>query len=246
MRVALAQIQSLIGDVDANIARHLVFVDRAAGAGADLVVFPELSLTGYAPSRAGDLAFALADGRLARLQEASDSQDIALAVGLPVRAGSGVAIGLVLMRPHRPRALNAKHFLHADEAPFFVPGPNLPVVPLGDARIGFAICYELSVPAHAQSRAKAGATLYLATVAKSAAGVRSSYKRLASLAAQHSIPVLFVNAVGPAEGFDNAGGTAVWDRHGRCLAHLTPLDEALLLYDTQSTIQKRLIRHTNI
>ena len=80
VRVALAQTEPRLGDVDANLDVHLETVERAREGGADLVVFPELSLTGYVlRDQVADLAEPVDGPRLARLAEAS--RDIDVVVG---------------------------------------------------------------------------------------------------------------------------------------------------------------------
>ena len=85
--VAVAQTCPVKGDVQTNLEEHVRLVDIAASSGAQLVVFPELSLTGYELELARDLAFSENDPRLGPLLEASSSSSVTLVVGAPVRIG---------------------------------------------------------------------------------------------------------------------------------------------------------------
>lgn len=175
MRIALAQTRPVRGDVTANLAAHRSLLDLALTRDADLVVFPELSLTGYEPRLARELAMDVDDPRLDSLQRASDASGATIAVGAPIRTSSKPHIALVLLRPRAPRRCYAKRWLHADEVPCFTPGAGSNGL-LGERpHVALAICYELSVPDHAAAAVAAGAEVYLASAAKSATGVAQAH-----------------------------------------------------------------------
>src|SRR5262245_38845614 len=93
LSLAAAQTIPVRGDVDANLAQHIRLARLAAHEGARMVVYPELSLTGYELDLAGDLAFSAADPRLAPLADAAASASQILIVGAPVRIGARLHIG---------------------------------------------------------------------------------------------------------------------------------------------------------
>ncbi len=241
MKIALAQMRSAAGDVAANLARHQRFVEAAAEQGAEVVVFPELSLTGYEPELAERSATTVDDPRFDGLQALADRRRITIAAGMPTRSDYGVRISMLIFRPgtaEKPaaRQVYSKQYIHADEEPFFVRGEAADVT-FGGAtdttpKIAPAICYELSVPEHAKQAAWNGAEIYLASVAKTASGVERAYETLAASAAKHSMTVLMVNCVGPCGGFESAGRSAAWNRQGVLLGQLGDSEEAILLIDT--------------
>src|SRR5262249_17340748 len=91
--LAAAQTIPRRGDVEANLERHLALVRLAAEQGARLVVFPELSLTGYELDLANELAFSERDARLTPLVDAASAYQVILIVGAPVRIDAGLYIG---------------------------------------------------------------------------------------------------------------------------------------------------------
>jgi predicted amidohydrolase len=216
----------------ANLADHQRWAGLAVEQDADLLVFPELSITGYEPSLAAELATTVDDLRFAGLQRVSDKYGILLCVGVPIKVEAGVQIGMVIFRPDAPRQVYAKQYLHADEKPFFVPGTEQVFLSLGDDKIALAICYELSVPEHSVNAYSHRATIYLASVAKTAAGVEKAMGNLSTIAITYSMPTLLVNAVGPCEDGICGGGSAVFNNQGELLADLDPEDEGMLVYDT--------------
>ena len=107
--IAVAQTCPVKGDVDANLEAHLRLTQLAASEGAQVVVFPELSLTGYEIGLADRLAFREDDSRLARLVEAACSHSITMIVGAPVRleARLYIAAFVRLSRPDDNRLYEA-------------------------------------------------------------------------------------------------------------------------------------------
>ena len=233
MTVCLAQVRSETGRVQANVDHHLAVLDALGPGRADLVAFPELSLSNYDPAAAGAAAVEPDDGRLLAFQRWADATGCAVAVGAPLRTAGRPHIAMLVFAAGRRPVVVGKRHLHADEAPFFSPFEGgVGVLDLA-ARVGVAICYEVAVPEHAAAVAAAGAAVYLASVAKTPGGVARAQAALAETARRHALPALMVNAVGTCEGRPAGGGSAVLDRSGRLLARLGPAAEGLLVYDTE-------------
>lgn len=234
MKICLAQTRSVKGNIEENIVRHRGFIERAVSKAADMVVFPELSITGYEPGLAAELATSVDDQRLNQFQEISTRQNISIVIGLPVKNGNGVSISLLIFQPGSNRQLYSKKYLHADEAPFFISGQNLPVLEATDPLVALAICYELSVPGHAALAAAKGAGIYIASVAKTAEGMDKAGETLPVTAMNYAIPVLLVNCTGPCDNFISAGRSAAWNSHGQLLATLEPDREGILVFDSNT------------
>ncbi len=234
MKICLAQIKPVTGDIAANGERHKRFVRTAVAHHANLILFPELSLTGYEPTLAQELAIPLSDPRLDDFQTLADAGPITIAVGAPTQSTPLPGISLLIFRPGQPRSWYTKQFLHGDEEPFFTPGRATTALlgPRNEAAL--AICYELSVPAHAAAAAELGAQLYLASVAKFARGIGAAHGRMAQIAQLYGMTTLMVNCVGLADGEWCAGQSAVWNPDGQLLAQLDDQNEGLLLYDTKT------------
>lgn len=232
MKICLVQTKPARGVIAANIASHLKLVQRAVAKGADTILFPELSLTGYEPSLAQRLATTPDDNRFVPFQTLSNAHKVTIGVGVPLRQQQGITISLVFFHPHEKTTVYAKQYLHPDEEAFFIPGKNNSSFISTEPRIAPAICYELSVPAHAEQAVKTGAGFYLASVAKTATGVDKAAERLAQLAKTHAITTLLVNCVGNCEDGLCAGQSAVWNTRGERLAQLDESSEGLLLLDT--------------
>ena len=234
MKIALAQIRSLAGMVERNINHHLAFMELAAELGADLVLFPELSITGYEPSLAEANAGAITSPVLDPIHQATQQWHIVTGVGFPVRIETGIAIGLVFMGPDMQRTWYAKQFLHPDEEPFFEGVCENPQLPAAFRSVGLAICYELSVIAHAKEVHRSGKSIYLASVAKSEKGVMQAHARMANIASSYQMITGMVNSIGPNDDFISVGGTTWWDTNGNQIGNMDTSDEGILLLNTET------------
>lgn len=232
MKLCAVQLASRKGDLQGNLDRHLRCIEQAAALGADLVVFPELSLTGYEPTLARQVALPISSARLEPLQALCDRLNICVAVGLPLPTPAGIQIGMPILRPGQPPLAYAKQRLHADELAFFAAGDQPMVFAAGQLQVAPAICYESMFMAHAADARARGAQLYLVSVAKTAKGIREGYEHYPEVARTLGIPVLMANCVGPADNFVGAGGSAAWDSQGQLLAALGERDEGMIVLDT--------------
>ncbi|RCR66162.1 carbon-nitrogen hydrolase family protein [Larkinella punicea] len=234
MKIGVAQPHPVKGDIPRNIANHLRLIDLAVSDGADLLIFPELSLTGYEPELADALATTPNDSRFDVFQTQSDAHRITIGVGVPIRSEKGIWISLLIFQPNQPRHLYSKTYLHADEEPFFVSGQST-LRFLGEkANVALAICYELSVPEHSENAFQNGAAVYLASVAKSAPGMEKASKMLSAIAQTYAMTVLVSNCVGPCDNFESAGGSAIWNTKGELIRQLNDVDEGILILDLET------------
>lgn len=236
MKICAAQIKPVTGDIDQNILHHKEVIARGNSLGADVIIFPELSLTGYEPTLAGTLAITLDDNRLDDFQTMSNDQNITIGAGIPVQTEKGITISMIIFQPHRERRVYSKKYIHPDEEEFFISGQNFPILTIAEHSVAFAICYELSVPAHAEEAFKNGAAIYIASVAKFTTGVDKAAQRLSEIAGTRHAFVLMCNAIGPADGAVCAGKTSAWNTNGTLIAQLNEPQEGILILDTETGV----------
>jgi predicted amidohydrolase len=237
MKICVAQTKPMRGDIEQNILAHLRLTERAVACGADVVVFPELSLTGYEPSLAAELAFQPSDARLDVFQTLANKCGISVCLGLPTPLAAGVAISMAIIQPRAPRNVYSKQYLHSDEKPYFVEGTEACVVRVRNRVIAPAICYESLLPEHAAQASGRGAEIYIAAVAKSAAGVEKAFAHYPAIAQRHSMIVAMSNCVGRCDNFESVGRSALWSAKGELLGALGAASEAILTVDVESDIE---------
>jgi predicted amidohydrolase len=232
MRVAVVQTKPVSCAIDANIKAHETWVKRAATHGADMVFFPELSLLGYEPTHAERFAVRADEARLDVLQMLSHALRITIGVGAPTRSIDGLRISMLVFRPDAARVVYSKQRLHADEQPYFVAGDGQITLALKSDVVAPAICYESLQDEHCAQAVSLGATIYVASVAKSAGGIAKADAHYPAIARRHSLPVLMANCVGPCGDFEAVGRSAVWNAKGELLARLPETGEGALLFDS--------------
>jgi len=213
--VAVAQPICVPNHVAANALIHAVTVREA---GARVVVFPEMSLTGYeldAPALAVD------DARLAPLVEAcADTGSLAL-VGAPV-AGDHIAV-LAVDGSGATVAYRKMH-LGAAEAARFTPGPQPAVLDVDGRRLGLAICKDTGIPRHAADTAAFGIDGYVAGVLEQAQDAAVQPERARRVATDHGVWVAVASFAGSTGGgFEHAAGrSGIWAADGALIAQAGP------------------------
>src|SRR5581483_5514920 len=241
MRLALAQINTTVGDLDGNRALILSRLEKARAAGADLVLFPELAVTGYPPE---DLLLRPGFVRAARrsLQEiAAATEGIAALVGTPHFDGD-LYNSCAVCADGEVKAVYRKRFLPNygvfDEERYFAAGRDLVALRLGEALVGVTVCEDMWQPGPpATGLALAGAQL-LVNVSASPVHVGKDREReemFQQRARDTSSFVAFVNAVGGQDELVFDGHSCVLDDEGEVLARAPGFEEALLVVDVDPT-----------
>jgi predicted amidohydrolase len=229
LTLAVAQSLPHPGDLPASIAHHVALAIAATSAGATLVVFPELSLTGYDLALTARDALAPDDPRLAPLQDVANSSRAILVVGAPVLSPAGLHIGALLFAPHQRVRSHFKVHLHDGEEVAFVPGLASGPFSLGPDVVSLAICADITHPQHAEAAADQGCTIYAAGCFLTPTGYRTDARRLRDAAARHGFTVLMANFGAPSSRWLAAGKSAVWKPGGTLLAQGPPVGAAVVL-----------------
>ena len=231
LTLAAAQSVSIAGDVPANIQRHVQLMRAAAEHGVQVLVFPELSLTGYEPSLAAGLAIAPDDTVLAPLREMARELRMTAVVGMPIRlaAEGGVLIGALVLGADGSLAVYTKQHLHPGEEVAFIPGQGGAALERGEDRIALAVCADFSHASHPRQAAKSGATVYAAGVLISEGGYANDSALHQGYAAEHGLLVLMANHGGPSGGYVCAGRSAIWAADGSLLASAPGVGDALVI-----------------
>lgn len=234
MKICIGQTAPKKGTISANIEAHKRFIDLALTYSAEAIFFPELSLTGYEPELAKELATNQNDVRLDIFQQLGDKNKIIIGLGLPTISETKIRISMVIFEPNKPRKTYSKQQLHSDEFPYFENGVEQVIIKTKDVNIAPAICYESLQKSHAETAFKLGAAVYLASVAKPTNGIEKAFEHYPKIAKQFAIPVLMVNCVGFCDNFLSIGQSAVWTKDGRLVGQLDNQGEGILIFDTET------------
>lgn len=218
MRIAAAQFHPIKGNINDNLARHLSLLKVAVHEGADLVIFPELSLTGYEPALAAELAISVDAPCIAELQKAADEHRIAIICGAPLLNASRPLISSLVLHPGQRPLVYSKVHLHHGEGEHFTAGHKHCVFSLGNLRAGVAICEDARHEHHAAQQKTAGADFYLASSTITAEGYEHDTSQLQRWARRYEMAVAMANFHGESGGLHAVGGSSIWSRKGKLLA----------------------------
>jgi NAD+ synthase (glutamine-hydrolysing) len=239
-RLALAQINATVGDIEGNTAKIIAFIAKATKAGADIVIFPELSLTGYPPE---DLLLKphFLRRNMAALEEvAAATTDIYAVVGFAEDAGQGGLPSNSAALITKGRILSVYRKVHLpnygvfDEVRYFKPGSEYPVVDIGGVTAGLSICQDIwedKGPAFYQ--AAAGAKLII-NINASPYHIAKGKERevvLRDRAAETGAFIVYVNLVGGQDELVFDGQSLLIDPHGGLVTRGAQFEEDLVIAD---------------
>ncbi|MEE8337492.1 MAG: NAD+ synthase [Dehalococcoidia bacterium] len=238
LRVALAQLNTTVGDLDGNSALILDAARRAADAGADLVAFPELAITGYPPEDLLIRSAFIEDAGAALQRLARD------AAGLPP-----LIVGCIDFAHHlynaaavlHGGAVVAMYYKHElpnygvfDEFRYFQPGDEAPTFLIGGVEVGITICEDIWFPGGPmREQALAGARLIVNINASPyhAGKARARERMIATRATDNAVAIACVNQVGGQDELVFDGNSFVLDPSGAEIARAPSMEPALLLAD---------------
>lgn len=163
MKIALAQMRCVVGDVAANCARYRAYAEQAAERGCQALLFPEMSDTGYEPAAIRAHAGAWSDGLAMRtLRECAVRHGLYILAGLSEREGEAIYNALAVLSPEgalvgRYRKTHLVPLAPCYEDQLFVPGASFARLPIGEFTWGLSICYDLRFPELYRALALGGA-----------------------------------------------------------------------------------------
>ncbi|WP_426998837.1 carbon-nitrogen hydrolase family protein [Pseudarthrobacter sp. N5] len=163
LTVSAVQYRALEGGIEANAQEHVRLIEDADSHGARLVIFPELSLTGYDLPLLQNPVYWLApaDDRLESVREICRRSGITAVVGAAVNNADGTRrLASVVLHPDGQTDIASKTHLHGDEQAIFTPGTGAAILELDGWKIALAICFDAAVPSHAGAAAELGADVY--------------------------------------------------------------------------------------
>ena len=236
-RLALAQINPTVGDITGNTAKIIEYTDRARQAGADLVAFPELAITGYPPE---DLLFkpSFLNDNLAAMEEvAAASRGIAVLTGYvgvepDISNAASLAYDGKVVDTYRKMYL--PNYGVFDEDRYFRKGDMCPVYVINGVRVGVGICEDIWYPVGPMAvQREAGAELVININASPfhAGKAEQREKMIATRAADNELFVAYLNAVGGQDELIFDGASTVYDMSGSLVARGAAFEEALVIAD---------------
>ncbi len=240
MRIALSQLNAVVGDIAGNERRIRESIAAAREGGAQLVLVPELAVTGYPPEDLLLKEHFLADARASVERIAADADGIVAVVGFPERADD-VYNAAAVLGDGELRAIYRKvrlpNYGVFDEMRYFQSGPGAAIIEVDGVKVGLTVCEDIWVPGMPESdEALAGATL-IVNISASPYQLGKGLKRermVAQRAADTTAVVAFCALVGGQDELIFDGHSFVCDHDGNVIARAPQFAEHLLFCDVDT------------
>jgi len=255
VKVALGQINPVIGDFAGNSAKIIDYSRRAKSEGAGLILFPELSVCGYPPRDLVERASFVDHNREAAEQIARDTRGIAVICGLvtPAHAAAGKSVmnSAALLIDGSMKFVQSKMLLPSydvfDEMRNFAPARSQVLFPFCGKQMALTICEDawndknfwnrqLYSVDPVETLVRAGGNFVLNISASPFWAGKRELRRdmLATIASHDHVPLAFVNQVGGNDSLVFDGSSLVFDREGRVIAQGKSFEEDLVFFDSDT------------
>ncbi len=257
MKIALAQINTTVGDFEGNVAKILHFAKSAVDRKADLVIFPEMAVCGYPPR---DLVerpdfIERSEAELSRLSHLLP--DVPALIGYVrashVQLGKPVSNAAALIYRGKVLLDYVKILLPFydvfDESRYFEPGSSVGIFDLEGVRVGITICEDIwndknfwrkrlypRDPVEEITKAGARLLLNIASSPYSTEKIQLRYDMLRTIATEHHIPVAYVNHVGGNDQLVLDGSSLAFSASGTLIARAKSFEEDLVVFDTEGAV----------
>lgn len=236
MILAAAQTKPKRGDIDSNLLDHYRLINLAAVHGAQLIVFPELSITGYEREDAAQLAFTENDARLNHLKKLATENEITIIAGAPIRKESVLFLGEFCIAPNDTVSIYTKQFLHTGEEVYYQPSFDYnPMLEIENERISCAICADIDHLEHPKNARKNNTSTYIASIFFSPNGIPQAHQSLQNYASQYQMNVLMANFGGDSYDSPSGGRSAFWNNKGELIAQMEDSGSGLLLIEKRDS-----------
>jgi NAD+ synthase (glutamine-hydrolysing) len=248
MRIALAQINPTVGDLEGNVSKIIDYLQRAKRVDADLIAFPELAVTGYPPE---DLLLKsqFIDDNLQALKRIQESvSDITAIIGFVDRKNDIYNAAALI---HNKEIIDVYHKVYLpnygvfDEYRYFRAGVRYPIYRIGDAWIGINICEDIwypEGPARIQSLAGAELILNINASPYHIGKGRLREEMLSTRAFDNRVILAYLNTVGGQDELVFDGHSLILDQEGNVIIRGKQFEEDLIIADLnfESIMKKRL------
>lgn len=235
MILAAAQTKPTRGNIETNLLDHYSLIELAVQNKAQLIAFPEMSITGYERENAKELAFKKEDSRLNHLKKLASENNITIIAGAPIEIESKLFIGEFVISPDNSVSIYTKQFLHEGEDEFFQPSFDYnPMLEIEKQKISFAICADIDNALHPENAKKKETDIYIASIFFSPNGIPNAYRDLQNYAEKHKMNVLMSNFSGESWGSPSAGQSAFWNSKGELVGQMNESDSGLLIVEKQN------------
>jgi omega-amidase len=240
MKIAVAQMECTVGNVNSNLNKISVCTEKAASAGCQVVIFPEMADTGYDLTQIARHASSWDRGPIAHIQKIAQQFSIYVFCGLSELANNRVYNVLAVVGPdgailakYRKTHLAAFSPLHEEK--IFTPGNSLETLQVGDMTWGLMICYDLRFPEVSRSLALRGSEVLVLSSAWPFPRLRHWNTLITARAVENQVYLAAANHVGKNSSVTFCGSSRIVDPFGVTITSASEEREALIVSDIEKT-----------
>lgn len=232
-RIAIVQEYSIIGEKVRNLEKAIGLISRAAEQGAQLVLFPELYLTGYSiEENIQELAEKVSGRSINKLRKIARNNQISICMGFPEieHRSKEIFNSMVCLSDKGDiLAVYRKIHLFGEEKKYFSPGNEFQIVDTPIGRVGFLICYDLEFPEMARMLTLQGADVLLVSTANMKPWCDHQDVYVRARAMENQIFLALANIVGKEKNYIFCGNSVIVNPMGKILAQANMQEPALLI-----------------
>ena len=243
---SLVQYPSIKGDIKSNLNNHVKHIKLSAESGADIVIFPELSLTGYELELASKLAIDGTSSIITDLSNAAIDNNVVIISGIPLINGTDKPyIGALVSFPSGQTDFYRKQYLHPGEDKFMSAGSKNYSFEFKQRNMFLGICADFTNSQHWLDANEDHADIYLSSVLISKNGFAHDSEILRRKAIEHKLNIVMTNYIGETGGWLSNGNSRAWDTDGNVCISASDSDPCLVLCTiTDGGISGRIINIT--
>lgn len=237
VRIALAQINTTVGDISGNVEKINKFVDKAIEQKADIVIFPELTMTGYPPEDLLLLPAFVAENR-EYLKKIKKTKDLIIAVGFVDSDNGFLYNAVAVIFDGRIAGKYYKHLLPNygvfDEKRYFEKGKRIPIFRTHNFCFGLNICEDIWYQSGTSRALKDAGAQFIINISSSPYHLRKFMERYDVLMSRYNeihIPIAYVNLVGAQDELVFDGNSTVINGDGKIIAKAKEFEEDLVTAD---------------
>lgn len=246
LRIVVAQLNLTVGDISGNLKKHILAATKARDElSADLIVFPELSLTGYPPEDLLLRPAFIAEAESALQQLTDTIKDIYCVVGHPYQTSRGLYNACSILYNGETVGRYAKQHLPNygvfDEERYFIPGNTHSVTTIKGIPVGIVICEDLWFPAPTQQAVLQGARIIVSPNASPYETDKHERRieALAKRAKANNVPIVYANCIGGQDDLIFDGDSMAMNAEGQVMQSASVFKEDLMVVDIDDAINSK-------
>ncbi len=235
MILATAQTSPKRGDIEYNLNEHYLFCKKAHEYHVQLIVFPELSISGYEREDAHKYVFSPSDPRLQPLKDIAIARKLIIIAGAPIEMANKHYIGTFVLFPDGKTSIYTKQYLHTGEEQFYYSSFDFnPRFFVENSQFSLATCADIENKQHIIDASAAGSNFYVPSIFYSPGSIQAAHNKLANYAKEFGIHVFMSNFCGESYGSPSAGRSAFWDTNGNLIAQMDDKHAGVLILDNST------------